>query len=163
MDIDIQHVLYLLKTDEEFSKNLYKRNPQLESDIISFRLNPECDCKSNIVKYLENCDLKEHEFINQWIKELPSRHERMQQDTLNSLMSERARMALKHTLPQLEWKNYKDVIGEVVEIEPNPDKYKEMMSIAREKWFYNGLNVTETLKTDPTTGNEKVVWLVFFY
>jgi hypothetical protein len=72
-------------------------------------------------------------------------------------------MVLKATLPQSEWKNFRDVIGEVVEIEPNPDKYKQLMATAREKWFYNGLNVLETIKTNPKDGSERIVWLIFFY
>lgn len=166
--MNIQTILHLIETNEQFAHTLGARNSKIEADIISFRLNPNCSCKSKIIKYLED-NKEEQEFVLQWIQN--SQKASMQQpqvdtqklESINKMMNERARMVLKPTLPQPEWSKYKDVVGEVVEIDPNPDKYKEMMTIAREKWFYNGLNVTETLKTDPTTGNEKVVWLVFFY
>jgi hypothetical protein len=74
-----------------------------------------------------------------------------------------SRMVLKGTLPKSEWAKYEDVIGDIVELEPTPDKYNELMSYAREHWFYNGLNVLETVKADPETHVEKIVWLVLFY
>jgi hypothetical protein len=83
----------------------------------------------------------------------------IQIDTSNNT----SRMVLKSSLPKSEWSKYEDVIGDVVEIEPNPDKYNELMSYAREHWFYNGLSVLETIKADQETSVDRVVWLVFFY
>lgn len=179
MDI-IQKTLDLLLSNDTFAKQFTERIPQLESDVISFKLNPSCSCKSKIVRHLEQ-NVSDTEWAQIWIQTniLPSTlpiievktgdnivkttMPQLPPEELKKLKLERQRMALKATLPQTEWKNFKDVIGEVVEIEPNPNKYKQLMTVAREKWFYNGLNVIETVKTDPKTGAESIVWLVLFY
>jgi hypothetical protein len=180
MIANIQKILDLILSNDSFAKELSERNPKIDADIISFKLNPNCTCKSKIVRHLEE-NSSEIEFSNQWISShmfsnnttpieitsgtpikvsFPSELSKEEQERLKK---EKQRMVLKSALPQSEWKNFKDVIGEVVEIAPNPNKYKELLTVAREKWFYNGLNVIETVKTNPSTGEENIVWLVFFY
>lgn len=157
----LQMVDSITQYDELF-KILIQRNPSIESDLASFKLNPGCECKSNIQLYLDN-NKAEREFIDDWLKSKPEQIFNKSSDEINRLKSEVYRMSLKPSLPQSEWKNFKDVIGETVEIDPNPDKYKELMAIAREKWFYNGLTVLETLKTNHEDGSDKIIWVVFFY
>ena len=163
---DTTKVLNLITINDDFFKFLLKRNPTIEKDLISFKLNPGCVCKANIQKHLDE-NIAEQSIIENWIS-LNVNDEstpifNMTRNTMNQLKLDKIRMVLKPSLPQSEWKNFKDVIGETVEIEPNPDKYKELMAIAREKWFYNGLNVLETIKTNTEDGSDKIIWLVFFY
>jgi hypothetical protein len=161
----LQHILNYISSDEVFSKKLVEKYSALEADVTSFRLNPNCSCKSRIRKFLtDNKDTLE--FFDNWVKEnnikLPEIKPPGPSPEMIKQQEEKKRTVLKTSLPQQEWKNYKDVIGEVVEIEPDPNKYKQLITIAREKWLYNGLNVIETAKKD-SEGNDKIVWLVFFH
>lgn len=57
----------------------------------------------------------------------------------------------------------KNVIGEVVEIEVAPQAYKDLIQYVRKQgWFYHGLSVMETDKTEED-GTVKRVWLIFFF
>lgn len=54
------------------------------------------------------------------------------------------------------------VAGQVVEIEPDPENYKSLIKTSqKEMWIYKGLSMMETYKMEG--GEEKTVWLVFFY
>lgn len=54
------------------------------------------------------------------------------------------------------------VAGQVIEIEPDPENYKSLIKTSqKEMWIYKGLSMMETYKMEG--GEEKTVWLVFFY
>lgn len=166
-------VLTLLRRYDEFAELMKKRNPNILADIISYKLNPNCTCKAKILSFFGANPL-EMDYIESWVKSkgdtidmtpptLPIQNPKLSPEDIKKLKDERPRMVLKSTLPQPLWSNYVDVIGQSYEIEPNPDKYKELMTIAREQWFYNGLSVLETVKTNPVDNSEKMVWVIFFY
>lgn len=166
-------VLILLNRYEEFADLMKKRNTNILADIISYKLNPNCTCKAKILSYFEANPL-EMDYIESWVKSkgnsvdlapplMPIQNPKLTAEDLKKLKEDRPRMVLKTNLPQSEWSKYVDVIGQSYEIEPNPDKYKELMTIAREQWFYNGISVLETVKTNPEDNTEKIVWVVFFY
>lgn len=155
----LYNIMRALSTSEEFAKVIQDRIPDLLADIISYRLNPNCTCKQKIYTHFESNE-SDRAFAEDWIIKYLS-------DPLLEVSIPKnditPRMVLKTSLPSTEWGNYKDMVGEYVEIEANPDKYKELMATARDKWLYNGLSVLETVKTDPETKTEKFVWIVFFY
>jgi hypothetical protein len=157
--MELHTIMHAIFTQEELAKQLQERVPNLTADIISYRLNPNCTCKQKISNHILN-NAEDRKFLIDWISSF-----------LNSASVEivdkktdiTPRMVLKTSLPPSEWGKYKDMIGQHVEIDANPDKYKELMAIAREKWLYNGLSVLETVKTDSETKTEKFIWIVFFY
>jgi hypothetical protein len=52
-----------------------------------------------------------------------------------------------------------NVIGEVIELEPIPQVYKDMiLTSIKEGWVYNGLSIVETFDRD-----KKKIWMAFFY
>ena len=160
-----QQVLDLITSTDNFAEELRARNPRIDADITSFKLNPNCSCKNKVIRDLDENPL-ELEFAKEWEylhSVTPEVTPEVVDENAIRLKKEKHRMVLKPSLPQSEWKNFKDVIGETVEIEPNPDKYKELMVVAREKWFYNGLHVIETMKTNTSDESQKIVWVVFFY
>jgi len=55
--------------------------------------------------------------------------------------------------------NMQMVVGEIYEISPHPDEYKQLLKTAlEERWIFRGLTVV------PSKNDENVdVWLVFFY
>jgi hypothetical protein len=164
--VETSKIFDLLTNSDEFFNAFLKRNPSIESHLVGFKLNPNCTCKSDIQKYLDE-NVSVRKFVDEWSGDNAGANVssifNLSSSDVKRLKSDKIRMVLKPTLPQSEWKNFKDVIGEVIEIEPNPDKYKHLMAIAREKWFYNGLTVLETIKNNPEDNTESIVWLVFFY
>jgi hypothetical protein len=58
---------------------------------------------------------------------------------------------LVHEVENIDDKN---VIGDVVEIDADPDVYKKLLTLAKdEKWIYNGITIVE----------KKDKWLILFY
>ena len=157
----VHHFLEGITKDKKFSDFVINKRKEIEADVRSFRADPNCSCKNRLKKFYESnkslCDLdmdlySENNGINfnDFVK--------IEQEINNNYKN-----LLKTNLPPNEWHKYKDVIGEIVEISPDPNEYKRIMTIAREEWLYNGLNILETVKLDPQTSEEKVVWLLLFY
>lgn len=160
-NISVDVFLMLLLKNEKFSNYIINNCQEIEADIRSYRQDPNCSCKHKISKYFEKNKDIVHVSLQNWLNE--------NKQTLSDLtgleedLSELdKRNILKPSLPKKEWNKYKDVIGEVIEILPDPEEYKKVISIAREKWFYNGLNILETIKLD-NSGIESTVWLLLFY
>lgn len=159
--LNVDSFLALLIKNEKFSEYVINNYSDIEADIRSYRLDPNCTCKHKIVKYFEsNKDLITNS-LQTWISDTKT-------DLKSFLPNEdnddsKHRNVLKPSLPASEWSKYKDVIGEIVEIRPDPNEYKRIISTAREEWLYNGINILETIKFDPQTKQESVVWLLLFY
>lgn len=150
--------LSLIRKHVKFSDYIIVNYPEIEADIRSYRTDPNCSCKHKIAKFFDANKDKLIANIQTWSND--------NQTELKNTVTESTfnhRNVLKPTLPSSEWGKYKDVIGEIVEIAPDPNEYKRIIGIAREEWLYNGINILETVKFDPQTKQEAVVWLLLFY
>jgi len=156
--ITVESFLALLLKNEKFSDYIINNYREIEADIRNYRQDPNCSCKHKISKYFEANKDKFLKSLQLWINDTKADITSFITDTTES-----HRNILKTTLPSSEWTKYKDVIGEIVEISPDPSEYKRIISIAREEWLYNGINILETIKLDPQTQKESVVWLLLFY
>jgi hypothetical protein len=160
-NITVANFMRLLLKDVVFSEYIINNYNEIEADIRSYRLDATCSCRHKIEKYFELNKDKFLSSINEWERRYP--------DSLKSELenvefdSEDIKKVLKPTLPPSEWSKYKDVIGDIVEIAPDPNEYKRIISVARQEWLYNGINILETVKFDPQTKKESVVWLLLFY
>lgn len=152
--------LALLRKNDKFSEYAINNYPEIEANVRSYKRDPNCSCKHSLAKFFEANKDKILASMQQWIN-----------DTRTDLQSffvefppeDTQRNVLKTTLPPAEQVKFKDVIGDIVEILPDPNEYKRIISIAREQWLYNGINILETVKFDPQTKQETVVWLLLFY
>lgn len=147
----------MLVHNEKFAEYIIRSYPDLEADIRSYRSNTNCSCRQKIATYFSEHETKISRSIQLWAEQTgipPIISEVKNLDHLN---------VIKTTLPAQEWVKYKDVIGEIVEILPDPTEYKRIISIARSEWLYNGINILETVKLDSETKKESVVWLLLFY
>lgn len=148
----------ILTKNEKFSEYIINKYPILEADIRSYRLNPNCSCRTKITNYFNENQKDICESIRLWaVETFTDLGSFIVSPDLNHLN------VLKTNLPSLEWIKYKDMIGEIVEILPDPNEYKKIISVARSEWLYNGINILETVKFDPETKKESVVWLLLFY
>ena len=157
MEITPDRFLSLLTKSQEFSEHVINNYPEIAADVRSFREDPDCSCKHIIAKFFNNNEEKIMKNAEAWsgFSKLSS--------YLKSPKDNSYRNVLKSTLSVEEQANYTDVIGEIIEIAPDPNEYKRIISIARENWLYNGINILETVKFDPQTKKESVVWLLLFY
>lgn len=148
----------ILIKNEKFSEYIINNYPILEADIRSYRSNPNCSCRQKITKYFNENEEAISQSIRLWaVETLTDLRTIITSPDISHLN------VLKPTLPSHEWSKYKDVIGEIVEIPPDPNEYKKIISVARSEWLYNGINILETVKFDPETKKESVVWLLLFY
>jgi len=155
-DITSDTFLLLLRKNQKFSDYVINNYPVLEADVRSYREDPNCSCKNKIAKFFDSNKDSVTTRIQFWANETGT--------SLNAqVRNPNHRNVLKPTLPFAEQSLYKDVIGEIVEISPDPNEFKRIISIAREEWLYNGINTLETIKFDPQTKKESVVWLLLFY
>jgi predicted regulator of amino acid metabolism with ACT domain len=151
----VENFQEILIKNQKFSEHVINTYPDIEADVRSYRLDPNCSCRHKIAKYFNENRDKIIATLLEWIESTKI--------VLSLDDDEKARGVLKPTLPTSEWSKYKDVIGEIVEIAPDPNEYKRIISIARAEWLYNGINILETVKFDPQTKQESVVWLLLFY
>lgn len=159
--ITSESFLALLIKNQKYAEYAINTYSVLEADIRSYRLDPNCTCKHKLIKYFDNNKDTVIKDFKLWISNEKVNIESILPNPSNDMQSHRN--ILKPTLPASEWTKYKDVIGEIVEIVPDPNEYKRIISIAREEWLYNGINILETVKFDPQTKQESVVWLLLFY
>ncbi len=156
MKIQAAEFQLLLIKNSKFSEYVINNYPELEANVRSYRQDPNCSCRHKIAKYFEDNREAISQKILSWVKETGA--------TIEGLTRNPEHLnVLKPTLSSLEQTQYKDVIGEIVEIPPDPTEYKRIISIARAEWLYNGINILETVKFDPQTKKESVVWLLLFY
>jgi hypothetical protein len=159
--LTVENFLALLIKNEKYSEYAINTYPVLEADIRSYRLDPNCTCKHKLIRYFEsNKDTINADF-KLWIGSEKVNIESILPDPSNDASNHRN--VLKTSLSASEQSKYKDVIGEIVEIRPDPNEYKRIISVAREEWLYNGINILETVKFDSQTKQESVVWLLLFY
>lgn len=156
-DVTSASFLALLRKNDKFSEYAINNYPEIEADVRSYKRDPNCSCRHKLGKFFEVNKDKILVSMKEWID-----------DTLQSFiddfpLEDTQRNILKTTLPPEEQVKFKDVIGDIVEITPDPNEYKRIISIAREQWLYNGINILETVKFDPQTKQESVVWLLLFY
>ena len=78
--------------------------------------------------------------------------------------AEKMRQITAKQKPRPKPQDMRDMAGEVVELEPDPANYKELITHCKANhWRYKGLSVVETEKYDEEKDQTLVVWLVFFY
>jgi hypothetical protein len=155
MEITADLFKTLILKSNNFVDYIINNYPELEADIKSYRLDVNCSCRHKITKFFEFNIRSMTTHITKWLSENP---------TVGLISTELShRNVLKTSLPVSEQDKYKDVIGDIVEIAPDPMEYKKIIAIAREEWLYNGINILETVKLDPQTKKESVVWLLLFY
>lgn len=179
--METKHVLTMIREIPDFRKQFISKAREIYSDIISFVANPKCTCRRRISKFIEqnktaienfytefknNCDVS----IKQQIKNIEEPNTNNDEKTQNiaksreNILKERREMREKRerNIPSNHSFNINSVVGEVIEIEPDPMNYKEVLGTAKtEKWFYNGISVLETFKEEED--EEKPIWLLFFY
>ena len=159
--VETNIILGLIRNDKEFRKGFMQKAKDIYADVISFIANPNCTCKKRVVAYIE----ENKDAIDSYYQEYSNSIEPEQLSKTLELIAEDSKQK-NNTKEATKVPNNKqrlnDVRGEVVEIEPNPFEYKEVIETAKkEKWFYRGLSVTETIKVENEV--EKPVWLIFFY
>jgi hypothetical protein len=153
--------LALILKNEKYSEYAIKKYDVIEADIRSYRQDPNCTCKHKLIRFFECHQDDITEDLKLWVgSEKVNIESSLSEDSKDT---NKHRNVLKPSLPASEWSKYKDVIGEIVEIRPDPNEYKRIISIAREEWLYNGINILETVKFDQQTKQESVVWLLLFY
>lgn len=127
-------LLNSIPTNEGFARDLITAFPSIEADVYSFRSNQNCSCKNRLLKH-----------INSNIDRVTELYKK------NSTDSE--------SIPQKQ-DQLVNMSGQVVEIEPNPMKYKNLIEYMNKNGkTYKGLTVMDS--TNAETGKD--VWLVFFY
>lgn len=122
-----------------FSKDMISTFPSIEADVYSFSANPNCSCKNRLLNHINSNIDKVRELYK---------------NNSNGLSLPVEKEA---ELPSMSGQS---MSGQVVEIESNPTRYKNLIEyLSKAGKTYKGLTVTTV--TNEATGKE--VWLVFFY
>lgn len=179
--VETNIILGLIRHDKDFRKGFMQKARDIYADIISFIANPNCTCRKRVVAYIE----ENKESVNTFFEEYKARASSSDFNKLLELINNEEQKTntievKKEDLPKNIPESLKkaineppikhndksvtrnDVRGEVIEIEPNPFEYKDVIETAKkENWFYTGLSVLETIRVENEV--EKPVWLIFFF
>ena len=158
--VETNIILGLISHDKDFRKGFMQKARDIYADIISFIANPNCTCRKRVVSFIEENKESINTFYEDFIKD------KSDEEINNIIKSIDKPKEVKKESPSIDKPNPKkeknDVRGEVIEIEPNPFEYKEVIQTAiKEDWVYKGINIVETIKVENEV--EKPVWLIFFY
>lgn len=145
---EVGGLVALIRSNVDWKNYLGSKYSQILADVESFYSNPNCSCKQRLRQWGEkNYDI----FIKEY-------HYKKEDFGLPELTPDLEVKAVNELKPQPR----KSVIGEVIEIPPDPEEYKQLIKDSqKERWIYRGLSVLETHKK--VDGKEEPVWLVFFY
>jgi len=140
----IDDILKTITDDIRFAKILREKYPEIAPQVLTYSLNPDCSCKKKVKSFIEN---HYDEICQLHLTFAPTTAYTANEDTVEA-----------------ETEGPKNLIGEVIEIGPDPSEYSQMIEYINTKnWTYNGVSMMETEKTDPDTNEVKIIWLAFFY
>lgn len=141
-------VLNKIKSSREFRKILLDNAESIVEEVYTFADNGCGSCKKKILRFIDDNVDTINKVIDEFsASDIPKVEEA---PTPKSQTDNESNSDLRHKLPRQPVK----VIGEVFEIEADPEAYKQFIKQGQEqRWTYRGLTVVQ--KSDK--------WIVFFY
>ena len=147
----IDKILEALVADNNFAEKFRHKFDEIGPEVVTYSLNPDCDCKKDVRSFIGT---HYNEILDFYTTYTSCRKNTSDEDT--------AREKTTGTLSAD--KGPRSLIGDVIEIAPDPSAYSDMIKhINTEGWVYNSISMMETEKTDISTGQIQSVWLAFFY
>lgn len=156
--IDI--VLRAIREERSFRSDFSKAADSIVDKVYSFYTNPNCTCKATIIDWIG----KNTDAVNTLLTTHTEKISLLVADITKA--AEIAASAKKENVPPQTHprdpaailKNPNSKFGSVIDIERDPDAYKELIHKAiKEGWSYRGCTVV------PDIVDGKAVWSVFFY
>lgn len=152
--------LHTLRSNEDFRNLVIKEHPDLKNHINSYKDNPRCKCRRDILQYVSNHQDVFNKSADEWVDIAPNINintrkvptvEEKKVEVTNKEMEEAGRNIQKRSTPR------NNIAGEVYEIPAEPQAYKELIShLTKEHAVYRSVNVMADEK------DGKKIWLVFF-
>jgi hypothetical protein len=154
--------LHNLRANEEFAKTVAETYPSLSDNIKSYRQNPRCKCRKDIIKYVNDNVEELSKSADEWTKfdkrmneetKVPSVEDR-KVEVSNAEMKKAGNDIQNREVNRVQRNN---IAGDVYEIPAEPQSFKELIShLQKERAVYRSFNVMESEK------DGKKIWLVFF-
>lgn len=143
-------ILNLIRNDDDFRKSLVSTFSKIKKSVESFKDNPRCKCRGDIVRHFDKGGEDIEKFLEGWSE----KHTHINEKAAQSPIKQKTSDSLDEPRKPARFKN---MAGNVVEIDADPQAFKDLMTHAKkERWRYAAFNVMEKEK------DGKTVWLVFF-
>lgn len=170
--LNMQVAVETIRTNDKYREEFTLLSQDVRADIVSFKENPNCGCRSRIHKFIETN--KETEplkaFFETWKPQITNLYmteeafaaQKSAQEENRRKMEEHRRMNPPQSPPVgPDGKPIlpKNMTGHVVEIPASPGEYKTLIEHAqRERWAYRGLSLKDAKAADGSA-----VWQIFFF
>lgn len=156
----IDTVLRAIREEREFRKEFSTVADSIVDKIYSYYTNPNCQCKSNIIDWVN----KNVETTNTLIQKYDANIVAMTTELAKATEVAKANPQVPPTRPPNTnpmanmANNPKAKFGTVINIDKDPIAYSTLIKLAMsEGWIYRGCTVV------PNIVDDKEVWSVFFY
>ena len=159
MKINTETFLELVRTEKTIRQRIVKHDMSITQTIYSYVNDPNCTCKKDLIEWI----LKNNTFVESLVEEMwDIIKSKIPQDPVAIDILDKSKATKPTSTPTKVTSENKPIskilMGEVHEIEPDPDQYKLLIQQSlNEGWLYRGVNVVPVVK------DGKDVWLVFFY
>lgn len=150
-------ILHLILGYKQFGDDFSNKYPSLLADVVSYSGNPNCSCRSKIIKHIQDNFIDVTQWVDQWIESTPNN------DQLDAVYNKIIGTAPEQIVPTYKppeqtggdpMPETTDMVGRIVIIPADADSYYLLLHEAfTKKWNYRGLTVS--IKDDK--------WYIFFY